>query len=81
MILDKFDTLGALKDFAGPVLVMHGRQDALIPVAHAEALHEAASDSKLVLYDGGHNNTPPSWPTFWGEVDAFLGGAGLLGPA
>jgi hypothetical protein len=40
-----------------PVLVIHGRQDRIIPVAHGLALHSAANDPKrLVLTDTDHND-------------------------
>ena len=78
LILDTFDTVGAVEGFEGPVLIVHGKSDTLIPVEHAQTLHEAAKDSTLVLFEGGHNDTPPSWSELWPEIDGFLGGAGLM---
>lgn len=80
MIVDTFDTLEAVRRFDGPVLVVHGEGDQLIPVSHGRALHEAASNGKLVLFEGGHNNTPPSWPELWPEIDALMADAGVLRP-
>lgn len=80
IILDPFDTVAALEGFGGPTLIVHGRDDRLIPVEHANTLQQAASDSRLVLFDGGHNNTPPTWPELWTEVDAFLDEAGITTP-
>ncbi len=38
-----------------PVWMMNGREDKIIPVESAEALHEAAREPKKVIwYDGGH---------------------------
>ena len=38
-----------------PVLIMHGRHDELVPVAHARALHEHAPvEKKLMLFDADH---------------------------
>ncbi len=78
LILDPFDNLEAMRGFDGPSLVVHGRSDQLIPVSHAEALHEAGSNARLVLFEGGHNNTPPSWPALWTEIDVLLDDAGVL---
>ena len=76
-ILDRFDTLAAARAYEGPMLIVHGRGDTLIPLAHAEALHEAATNAQLVVFDGGHNDTPPSWDALWTEVDAFLARVGV----
>ena len=38
-----------------PVLIIWGRHDRIIPVAHAERAHEAIPDSRLEIFDGaGH---------------------------
>jgi pimeloyl-ACP methyl ester carboxylesterase len=41
-----------------PVLVIHGRDDELVPIAHGRALFEAAPQPKafLLLEGGGHND-------------------------
>ena len=40
-----------------PLLIIHSRQDEIIPYHHAEALYEAASEPKILLpVNGGHNN-------------------------
>ncbi len=44
-----------------PVLMVNGTQDAIMPVAAAEALHEAAGEPKEVKwYEGGHVGIPPA---------------------
>lgn len=78
LILDTFDTREVLETFDGPVLVVHGKSDTLIPVEHAQRLHETAKDATLVLFEGGHNDTPPSWAELWPEIDGFLSAAGLM---
>ncbi|HEV8323472.1 MAG TPA: alpha/beta hydrolase [Myxococcota bacterium] len=78
LVLDPFDSLAVVRSLDVPTLVVHGRHDALIPVAHAEALARAAPRARLVLYDGGHNDTPPDWAPLWGEIHAFLAEAGIL---
>ncbi len=44
------------KEVRSPVLVLHGRDDAVFPFAHAERLYAAANEPKrLVAFAGGHN--------------------------
>jgi pimeloyl-ACP methyl ester carboxylesterase len=75
LVRDPFDTLGAVGSFDGPVLVIHGRQDRLIPPAHGRALAAQAQAGELVLLDCGHNDCPRPWK----EVRTFLETSGLLG--
>ena len=48
----------AFGDLDIPILIMHGRNDEIFAISHAEALHAAASDSTLVLFDASHNTLP-----------------------
>ncbi|MCA9648827.1 MAG: alpha/beta hydrolase [Myxococcales bacterium] len=77
LVLDPFDNEACLREYPGPVLIVHGRHDTLIPPAHAEALARAARRSRLVMVDAGHNDCPPQWSTFFDEVAAFLDAHGL----
>ena len=76
MVVNVFDTLGVVQNYAGPVLVMHGELDTLIPPVHGRRLAEAARDATLVTLRCGHNDCPPQWPA----VIDFLGKRGLLQP-
>jgi fermentation-respiration switch protein FrsA (DUF1100 family) len=77
LVRDPFDNLAALGAFAGPVLIVHGERDAMIPVANARALHAAAKGSRLWLEPGcGHNDCPRPWAT----LHEFLVDKALLGP-
>jgi pimeloyl-ACP methyl ester carboxylesterase len=42
-----------------PVLVIHGREDSFVPVAHAEWIADTCKNTELVLKDGGHISTIP----------------------
>lgn len=77
LVLDPFDNEACLRELSAPVLIVHGRRDSLIPPSHAEALAGAAARARTVLYDADHNDCPPSWPTFFAEVAAFLDEHGL----
>jgi fermentation-respiration switch protein FrsA (DUF1100 family) len=75
LVRDPFDNAAVLAKFAGPVLLVHGEQDTLIPVAHAHALHALRPDARLALASGcGHNDCPPPWQL----VKTFLAESGLL---
>lgn len=73
LALDRFDNLECVADYEGPVLIVHGRNDTLVPVEQAERMHAASSSSELVLYGGGHNDAPPEgWRAIAGFVNANL---------
>ncbi len=74
-VRDPFDTIGAVGGFDGPVLVIHGRDDRMIPPAHGRALAQPAGDGELVLLECGHNDCPRPWK----EVRVFLERQGILG--
>lgn len=72
MIRDPMDNLGVLRQYPRPVLILHGKQDELIPYFHAKALASIARNARLISYDCGHNDCPPDWNAFWKDVFAFL---------
>lgn len=43
VVSEKFRNIDAIKRCKCPVLIIHGKQDSLIPVHHAEELYEACS--------------------------------------
>jgi pimeloyl-ACP methyl ester carboxylesterase len=75
LVRDPFDNLAAVAAFEGPVLVIHGRDDRLIPPAHGRALAERAQRGELVMMECGHNDCPRPWP----ELRSFLERQGILG--
>jgi fermentation-respiration switch protein FrsA (DUF1100 family) len=62
LVRDPFDNLETLRDFSGPVLIVHGERDEIIPAAHAAELHAAARGSRLALAPCGHNDCQRPWP-------------------
>ena len=72
LIRDLYDNEAAIRAFPGPVLVMHGRQDDMIPVAKAKELAAASPRAILKLYDWGHC----CWyagPRVQQDMEEFLG--------
>jgi fermentation-respiration switch protein FrsA (DUF1100 family) len=78
LVRDPFDNLSVVRSFYGPVLIMHGKRDEVIPYKHGLALHRAARNGKMITYDSGHNDSPPDWDIFFREVESFLKDAGIL---
>jgi len=78
LIRDPFDNLPAVRGYAGPVLVIHGKADEVVPFSHGQALHAAAQNGKMIVYEVGHNDCPPDWAVFWRDVEEFLRTAGVL---
>lgn len=78
LVRDPFDTLAALDGYGGPVLILHGENDQIIPSDHARRLHAAAAHSTLVLLPGTGHNDPPPAEAYWGAIDAFLRDAGVI---
>jgi pimeloyl-ACP methyl ester carboxylesterase len=78
LIRDPFDNLAAVQQYAGPVLVAHGRFDMVAPFGHGRELSAAAHRGRLIAYDAGHNDCPPDWAVFREDLEGFLRGEGIL---
>ena len=72
LVRDSFDNLAVVATYPGPVLVIHGKFDEVIPFSHGNTLYKAAMQGKLITYDSGHNDCPPSWDIFWRDMASFL---------
>jgi fermentation-respiration switch protein FrsA (DUF1100 family) len=79
LIRDSFRNLEAVASYSGPVLVIHGRHDDMIPYEQGVALAEAAERGRLVTYACHHNDCPPDWGPFWDDIADFLHETGVLG--
>jgi pimeloyl-ACP methyl ester carboxylesterase len=60
-----------------PVLILHGAQDEIIPVAQGRRLHEITPGSAYAEIAGGHNDFPADWGAYWRALDPFLSEQGL----
>jgi fermentation-respiration switch protein FrsA (DUF1100 family) len=79
LVRDPFDNLAVVSRFAGPLLIIHGRHDAMIPFDHARRLHHASPGSRLMAYACDHNDCPPDWAVFWRDLEEFLDAARVTG--
>lgn len=80
LLRDRFRTLQALRAYEGPVLVLHGRRDRVVPFSHGRTLAAASERATLVPMACGHNDCPPSWDDYWARITDFLEDAGVLEP-
>jgi pimeloyl-ACP methyl ester carboxylesterase len=58
-----------------PTIVLHARDDAVVPFAEGRLLATLIPDARFVPLDGrNHVLLPdePAWPVFVAEVDRFL---------
>jgi fermentation-respiration switch protein FrsA (DUF1100 family) len=78
LVRDPFDNLAVVAAYGGPILILHGKHDTVIPFPHGTELHRAAANSKFIAYDAGHNDCPPNWPIFWQDVELFLRTADII---
>jgi fermentation-respiration switch protein FrsA (DUF1100 family) len=61
LVANRFDTLEVLRGFRGPVLIVHGTRDMVIPFSHAKLLAEAAPQARFAALECGHNDCPLQW--------------------
>ena len=73
LLSDAYDNVKAVRSFGGPLLLMHGRRDRLVPFSHARTLARERPDAELIEWDCGHNDCPPDWGGFLEDVRDFLG--------
>lgn len=73
-----FDNVSAVRQFKGPVLVIHGREDRLIPWTQGQRLASASEHSTFRLYNCGHGCWDPEHLPFWQDATPFLVQAGIL---
>ena len=78
LVRDPLDNLSAVEKYKGPILILHGRHDTVIPYSHGTALRKAARTGKLIAYEAGHNDCPPDWGVFWQDVEVFLRQNGII---
>ena len=68
LVRDPFDNLAFVRDYQGPLLLLHGSHDEVIPAQHSRTLAAAAPQAELHLLPCGHNDCPQAWTV----IRAFL---------
>ncbi|MDH3270437.1 MAG: alpha/beta fold hydrolase [Gemmatimonadota bacterium] len=80
LVRDRFDNLAAVRRYDGPVLLMHGLRDDVVPFAHAEAIAAARAGLQITRIDCAHNDCAGAWPEIRGHLLAFLEREGVVEP-
>ena len=78
LVRDAYDTIGALSDYDGPLLLVHGDRDDVVPLAESEGLLAAYPSAELLVLPCGHNDCPPAWPAHWRVILGFLAEHGIV---
>lgn len=71
----RFPTSDHLKGYSGPLLVIHGDADSIIPFRAGRQVYEAAASGRktfVVLEGADHNDVHAGHPAYWPAVDRFL---------
>jgi pimeloyl-ACP methyl ester carboxylesterase len=57
LVPDAYPSLDRIKDLKAPLLVLHGRNDEIVPLMDGQALYDAAPEPKQIrILDAGHND-------------------------
>jgi hypothetical protein len=81
LVRDPFDNLRTVGAYGGPILLVHGRHDDIIPYRHSERLQQSAPNAELIAYPCGHNDCPPDPVQFRQDVAGFLQRAEIISSA
>jgi uncharacterized protein len=76
-----YDNLARVSEFGGPVLVVHGRRDSVIPFAAGRHLAAAARQSRFVPLECGHADCDPMHVIYDREVPDALSAWGIIDAA
>jgi fermentation-respiration switch protein FrsA (DUF1100 family) len=78
LMRDVYDNLGAVARFNGPLLIMHGRYDDIVPFSHGQELARSAKNARFVELSCSHNDCPPDSREFWRLIGEFLQTNGIV---
>ncbi|BDV44923.1 alpha/beta hydrolase [Geotalea uraniireducens] len=78
LLRDRYDNRAALRGYEGPVLVLHGRDDDIVPFAEGRDLAAAVPHGRLVALSCGHNDWPVAAAAIRRAVSGFLVTAGII---
>jgi uncharacterized protein len=61
IVRDPFDNRKSIASYRGPLLVIYGRNDTLVPFAHGKELATLVPGATFVELNCGHNDCPRAW--------------------
>jgi pimeloyl-ACP methyl ester carboxylesterase len=72
LLRDLFDNAEVVGNYLGPILLIHGKRDMVVPFKHGVALSKIAKDVEFKVYDCRHNCwTPEKFPIIE-DIKVFL---------
>lgn len=77
LVRHPFRTDLVLPALGRPVLILHSRDDEIVPYAHGKRLHGMTPGSRLVDLSGSHNGPLIAQPRYWSSVEALLRESGV----
>lgn len=76
---EKFDNMASVRAYRGPLLLVHGEADEIIPFSHVRALATAAGGTaQVVSYSGVDHDVPWDWKVFAADLTRFHRAAGTM---
>lgn len=72
LMRNRLDSLRAIPNYHGPLLMSHGTDDRIVPYAFAERLFAAANEPKKLIVDEGYDHNDPRSQRFFAELRRFL---------
>src|SRR5699024_2960771 len=60
------------KKYSKPMLLLHGKEDPLVPVAVAREHHRIVPQSSMMLYQADHNLLETHSDSLSSEIDSFI---------
>ena len=68
-----YDATARLHELRVPTLILHGKEDPLVPLKMAKEMHEGIEGSKMIIFDGGHLFFVGKFREFIETITDFLG--------
>ncbi len=72
LLRDRYDVARAVAEFEGPVLLIHGSRDEVIPYLHAEGIARVRDGLEVIALDCGHNDCGPHWGAIRERILRFM---------
>ena len=68
-----YDATARLHELRVPTLILHGKDDPLVPYKLAKEMHESIEGSKIIMFNGGHLFFVGQFREFIETITDFLG--------
>lgn len=72
LVTNPYRTDNVLPDLACPILILHARDDEIIPIQHGRTLAALNPNARLVEMNGSHNSGLSQMNEYWEAIDKML---------